>query len=113
MTKKKIALLNKVMSGMFCAVTTDDFITQNPVNKKFYLRGNVLTDGQVKEIMAEAQTIMATTLWKTLVKEMVFESNQRMFEKAKDIDDMVFGKAMLYCLDVMNRKLQNLSKLIP
>ena len=46
-----------------------------------------------------------------LIESMQYSANDSLFNKSQTIDDMVFAKAMLYTLDVMEKKVENISQL--
>ncbi len=110
MTPRKMAQMNRVMRSVFKAVTEEDILRN--VNNHIVYKGQPITPEFAKELSAEAQMIMNTNLWKMLTDEMVYEAQQIMFERASSTDDMFFGKAIIWSIDVMKRKLMNLAKLL-
>ena len=88
------------MKHLYCAITEDDFVQTKDMDKAEQL--------QLKE---EAKYLREMQLWQQLSKEMKLAANERMFTKSNTTDDMIFGKAMLYTLEVMRVKINNLTKI--
>src|SRR3990167_1337753 len=62
-------------------------------------------DAEMKIMMRnDAQTYSKSVLWEVLSNEVKYLSNLRMFEKGKNEEDLIMGKAFLYALEVMNKK---------
>ena len=59
----------------------------------------------------QAEVIRSSEAWREVKKHIVLESNRLMFEKSKSTDDLFFGKAMLYNLDLLDQYLELLTKL--
>ena len=96
----KKRLLKWVVKHLFCGITEDDFVQMKKMDKPEQL--------QLKE---EAKYLQAMQLWQQLNKEMKLAANERMFTKSNSTEDMIFGKAMLYTLEVMKTKMNNLEKI--
>lgn len=76
-----------------------------------HLNGEKITKEQKEVYRDEALKILHSEIWKEVVKQLQLASNKRMYEKSETTDDMFFGKAMLYNLDLLNKYLNLLSKL--
>jgi hypothetical protein len=100
MTRIKKKIFNLLLAKLFLAVTEDTLIpTRN------------LEEGQRKELAAQARFIKESDLWKRMLLETKRKAQQQMFEKSMSWDDMYFGKAMLYVIDMLDKRLEALSKL--
>lgn len=109
MEENKVKQLNHIMKDMFNAITEDDFLKVS--GGELIYNQQVVPKAAINELVSEANMIMNSGIWKMLLNEMKYESQKLMFEKAQTIDDLVFGKACLYMLDVIERKLFSISKL--
>lgn len=96
--KNKIKILNTILAEFFCAVIPS------------HVGSKGLTTEQKEHFGKEANMILNTDVWKWLKLEMEEVARKRMFDEAQSIDDMVFGKALLYELDVLQLKLIHLTK---
>lgn len=105
-----MAQMNRIMRSVFKAVTEEDILRN--VDNRIVYQGQPITPEFAKELSVEAQMIMNTNLWKMLTDEMVYEAQQIMFDRANTTDDMFFGKAIIWSIDVMKRKLAKLSQLV-
>jgi hypothetical protein len=108
--KLKIAALNKVIKELFNGITEEDILKVLP-DGTFMVADKVLPASAKNDIITGAQALKEMLVFQVLLKDMKHLANKMMYENSKDVDDMVFGKAMLYNIDVLERKIDNLSKL--
>lgn len=102
-------LLNIILKDIFKAITPDEVLQYK--GGKFYVQGEALPDEMKSKLIAEAQTIKQTALWDYLIKDMQHVASKKLYNEAQSDDDMFFGKAMLFAVEVIRNKLDNLSKL--
>lgn len=67
----------------------------------YKLAGKSLTPQQAANLHTEAQVIAKMGLWKIMTETLRHTAHLKMFSKAENFDDMKWGKAMLYNIDVM------------
>jgi len=101
--------LNKVVKNLFNGVTEDDVLQQN--GKQILKKGKPLSKAEVKAYSVEAQDILKTKVWEEIYNSLRLAANKKMYEDSTSFEDMYFGKAMLWNLNVIKKKLENLSKL--
>jgi hypothetical protein len=70
-----------------------------------------MSDSDKEMLGKQAKLVKDLEVWKRIKSQMQEEAKKRMFERSKNFDDMIFGKACLYIIDVIEQKLENLSKL--
>jgi len=75
------------------------------------LHGKVLPLEETKVLAADARYILKTSLWGKLTAEVRSRATDRLVNKSLVIDDMVYAKAMLYTLDVLEEKVREISNL--
>jgi len=109
MNKIKIKLLNWIVRNLFNGITDDDILHHD--GQILYLGKNQLSLKDVKEISNGAKVIKEMYTWQLISNELKRTANQIMYEKSKDIDDMIFGKVILYVIDVIDKKLDKLARL--
>ena len=107
--KIKQKIKNHLLRRLFNTLTVDDLLVYH--NGKMYIGGKEISKDRKQSFISQAHTIAQLPLWEQLIKDMKVISNQRMFEKGTSVDDIMFGKAMLYTIDVMERKIANLRRL--
>uniref|UniRef100_UPI0011773C04 hypothetical protein n=1 Tax=Brachyspira hyodysenteriae TaxID=159 RepID=UPI0011773C04 len=105
----KDSLLNFVMKEFFNAVTEDDILREvRP--KVFIMQGREVPPEFLQSFAAEAKAIMQMGVLRELLKAMRYEANKLMYEKSTSLDDMRFGKAVLFSTVVLEKKIENLAK---
>jgi hypothetical protein len=109
MTPEKVKKLNKLTKHLFNEITADDFLRQE--GKSFYIGKNLVPQETVKEFAAAARVILDTRLWKQMSRDIKYECNKRLFTESVTVDDMFFPKGALWMLDVIERKMEKLSRL--
>lgn len=101
--------LNRLLQNLFNAVTEDDFLQIKPSGA--YMGTQKLSPSTINSYIEQASTILQMELWSVIVKQMQLAANKRMYVESTSDDDLIFGKAMLYALDVLQKKLYNLSNI--
>jgi hypothetical protein len=102
-------ILNKLLSHLFNAVTENDILRSE--GQGLTRNGQPLTNAQVEELRNGAQTLETFYVFQQLLTDMKHAANERMYQHSRSDDDMVFGKAALWTIDVLERKIESLSKL--
>lgn len=105
----KLRLLNLILKRVFNSVNEEDVF--RIVGSKAFVGRNEMSQSDQQQILMDARFIKESVYWKLLLDDMRFSANDRIFNKSTSMDDVVFGKAVLWCLDVMDSKLSNLSKM--
>ena len=102
--------MNLLVKHLFNTITVDDLIRPNGKGG-YQVRGVELKSEDIHILKDDARVFRESIIWKVLKMDMQQAANERMFEKATAPEDLIFGKAMLYTLDVMERKMQSLQDL--
>jgi len=95
--KKK--LLNFLLKNLYCAILEEEILPWKSMTPE---EKGILID--------EATLIASSRLFMRLTQSMKHSAHQRMFEKSKSWDDMYFGKATLYVIAILERRIAVLSK---
>lgn len=84
------------------------FIQQDKAGKtiKMQLGTDIITESQRKMLHEEAKMIVNTRLWSVITNSTVEHAKQRMFELSKTNEDMLFGKGILYTVDLQKKLVQ-------
>lgn len=107
MLKRRI--LNWLLSHLFNAVTEADGLVYS--DGKFYNQGIEIPPEQADKLTSEAYQIQHTTLWPLLLSSMKWAANKKMYLDSSSDSDIVAGKWMLYTIDIIEKKIINLSKI--
>ena len=75
-----------------------------------YLGENKITEQEFNNIKEEVAYITKTRIWDILTNTLGDIARQTMFEKATNFDDMRWGKAILYAIDVQEKIMKIFSK---
>lgn len=105
----QVEFINYLVKDLFHAVTTEDVIRVKGPN--VFIDGVALTNGDKMELINGAKALRELMVWNVLMREMRAVAGRRILEDSKTIEDIVFGKAMLYALDVLEKKVEHLSVL--
>jgi hypothetical protein len=97
------------LNHLFNSITEKDILRWN--GNSFIIGDKILPDTDSYDIISGADGIRNSLVWQLIVKDMKGASNKMMYQKSESTDDMIFGKACLYMIDVMESKLDNLSKI--
>jgi len=109
MRRYKVIIANYLLKHLFNAITEEEILKHN--GKKFIVGGKELPEADYRDITSGARAMKEMYVWKMLSKEMKWNANKDIYQKSQTIDDVLFGKAVLYTLDVMEKKLDKLSQL--
>ncbi len=113
MIPKKVKKINelKVLQDLFNAVTENDILFQPKGSKDLYYRGKKLSPEIRAKMISDANLLKTMDLWSILLDCMKYEANKKIFNEAIDGDSLIFPKAMLYTVDIFQKKVDNLSQL--
>lgn len=106
----KHKILNLVIKHLFNGVTEQDVLKVDR-SGKMYHRGQPLPAKHVESLASSARLIRELDVYKYVLTDMQYTANKRMYVDGTNTDDMLFGKAMLYCLEVIDLKFKNLSNM--
>ena len=78
---------------------------------KLYFKDKELTKEQVVSLVAQANELKNMDVFRLLMNEMKYLCNKKMYYESESTDDILFGKAALWFIDVLEKKITNLSNL--
>lgn len=105
----QVEFINFLVHDLFNGVSTDDVLKVTGPN--IISRGKILSSGDKMELINGAKAIRSLVVWRVLLDEMKEIAGKRIYESSKTIEDITFAKAMLYALDVLEKKVEHLSNL--
>jgi len=103
--KRKVA--QWCLKHLFCAVTDDDILEVQ--NNSVVLFGEKLNREEIQSLSRFAQSLQDSRLWHALTQKIREKANKQMYEKSTSTEDLFFGKAMLYNLDVIEKFIERLA----
>lgn len=94
----KRRLANYLLKNVFNAITEDDVLPWGE-----------MTLAEKKMLIAEARMIKNSLLWKRIITQTKLRAQKQMFEGSKSWEDMFFGKATLYVIDLIDKRIKKIS----
>lgn len=111
---KKIILnkiLNYVLSNYFKALTEEDIFVSNKKNGKIYIKGREVEEKYRIKLSKDADKIVNSKMWDLIKNECEYQANLKMFQTSGRDMDLLFGKAMIHSIKVLDIKLKQLSSM--
>jgi hypothetical protein len=105
----KYWLAKQIVKKIFISVTEDDILTV--VGKRMYRHGFEVTPQEAHSIVSGAKGLQNLETWKIIIDDTRFMLNKQIFDKAQTADDLLFARGGLWALEVLEKKVRNLSKL--
>lgn len=102
-------LINYLVKHLLVAITEDDIILIT--GKDYLFKKRKLSNGEVIQLKEEARSFNKSLLWYCIKNEVGWLASRQMFDEMKVADDMVFGKAMLYDIDIIKKYITRMSQL--
>ncbi len=116
MRNTKVWVLNRLLRHLFCAITPNEGLRLASLDQK--TRAGTLKRNEKEvprpealELASEARFVLKAKVFAEVLERMKHEAYKTMFEKSKNVDDMVFGKAMLYNVEVLRQKFEQIAKI--
>jgi len=99
----KNKIKNWLLKSLLKTVVVGDIVTLNTKTKEIFIDGNKIDQGEAEAIREEAKYLEKTRIWALIIGSLNDQARERMFEKAVTIDDLLFGKALLYTLSIQKQ----------
>jgi len=109
MNKIKLIAINWVVRNLLKSITEEEVLRPDKKGGIIY-RGRTLSKEMRDRLQDEAEMLENSYTLKFILEDMEYLANKTMFEKSSKFDDLLFGKAMLYTIDVLKKKIHNLAK---
>lgn len=103
-------LINFIAGKLFKLVIEEEILATNRAGQLCF-NGVPLTQDQKATLKSQADTIRSSELWRLLVKDMTFVANKKIYFESKSENDIMFAKCTLWTLDVICKKIDNISSL--
>lgn len=105
--KKKIT--DWLVKDLLRSITEEDVLRRGK-DGIIRARSKKLSKEMVDQLQNEAEYINNSITFQLLMDDMEYLAHQTMFARSQSFDDMMFGKAQLYVIDVLKKKIKNLAK---
>ena len=107
--KFKCWLAKIIVKQIFLSISEDDILIIR--GNKMYRHGFEVTPQDAHSIVAGAKGLQNLETWKIIIDDTRFMLNQQIFNKAQSADDLLFARGGLWALEILEKKVRNLSKL--
>jgi hypothetical protein len=104
--KFKVRIINYLIKHLLHALNEEDVLVVS--GKDFLYKKRKLTTDEVLSLKDEATSFENSILWKLIRNDIKWSAQERMGNKAVTTDDIVFGKAMLYSINLINTFIKNI-----
>lgn len=101
--------INWLIKDLYNTIDKDDILR---VEKGVvYYKGKALDKDGIQILRENAETFKNSKIWRLLRNQVKYEANKKMFNESRVPADILFGKATLYALAIIEDKIKELSKL--
>jgi hypothetical protein len=92
-------LLHLLVRHVFQGITPKDFVDTSE-----------LSDGQYKQYCFDAKELLENFTYKAELQRLRYKQERYLVNKASTEYDLIFGKAVLYTIDMLEKRMQHLAK---
>lgn len=113
--KNEQAILQKhlarfLIGEVFNTISEEDILKIKAPNVWTH-KGKDLTEGQVNALRLEATSFNNSGLWRILKAELIYLAHQSGYVKSKTTEDQIAAKLLEYLVDVVQTKLDKMTKI--
>lgn len=98
-----------ITKNLLKAVSRDEIMVKS--GKDYLVGRHKLSPDEIMTLKEEAISLEESYLWQLIKGEVGWSANQQMFDKARTPEDIVFGKAVLYALDLIENYINRIKNL--
>ena len=109
MRKLKAQFIQYLVKNLLVGVNEDDILQITSLG--WFLNKRKLTPEEVAFLKEEAKSIQESSLWGLMHKDVRYMANLRMFEKGLVPENTLFGRAMLYDLELLRQYVDRFTNL--
>ena len=104
-------ILNYVLRYKFKALTEEDVFITNKENGIIYYKGKQIDKAHREVIAEDARKLTESRIWRLLMNECEYQASTKMFKTSGSNMDVLFGKAMLHTIKVLDTRLKQMKNL--
>lgn len=102
MEQTKEELINELIHNKLHVAVAEDIIRSNNTGK-LWVGDDLLDESSVEALRQEVNFLRKTRIWRILNETIKFDAQRRMFEQSTCWEDVMFGKAVIYTLDLIDK----------
>lgn len=96
----KARIENWLLGHLFNAVSAREIVSNDPKTGAVLVEGSPIQPSELRQLQAEIKALEGFRIWKLMSGTCRHHAEERIFRKSVSIEDVRFGKAMLYNLGV-------------
>ncbi len=109
-SKKTDKELEEKFSKLLVSVNPYEVFTSGGNGRTLYLNGKTIEENEIAELQSQVSFLKQSRLWSILNQTVRDQAMELMFTKSKTIEDLTFGKAMLFNLSIQNKIMELIEK---
>ncbi len=103
-------LENFLLRHLLKAITLEEIIGNDPKTKEIVIDGLPLKTDELRAMQAEIKAMEGFRVWKIMSATTKHHAEDKIFNKSINMDDIRFGKAMLYNLSLQESIIESLKR---
>jgi len=115
----KQRIKNWVIKDLYCSPIAQDIVTVRQVGTtgmgepiyRLFMGGEQMADAEIKSLQSDVKILEGMKIWHILTNNLTDKAKEIMFVNAKTTDDLFFGKAILYSMDLMSNINKEIKKI--
>jgi hypothetical protein len=114
--KLRVKFINWLVKDLYNAIDEENVLKVVEIKytdrtlKKVYFRGQELAPYIVSDLQRTAKEFSKSDIWRVLSAEVGYQASKTMFDTATTESSMIFGKAALWTLKVINNKIKQIAE---
>ena len=102
-------IVNYLTRNLLKAVTIEDILSIT--GKDWKVSGRKLTGEEILLLKEEAASFEKSIFWKLMMRDLKYKMTLQRFDKATTADDMMFGKALAYSIEMIETFINKIKSL--
>lgn len=98
----KERLINYILRNLFNAVTIGEIVSNHPKTGAILIEGKELTVSEIKQLQAEIKALEGFRVWTLMSQTTKYLAEDKIFNQSTNMEDIRYGKAMLYNLSLQH-----------
>jgi len=100
--------INFLVKRLFNAIEVDDVLRIK--GDDIYCKGRKIPDDRKSEVLSDANRLVKSKLWQYLCSDARYQANKKMYYQSQKFEDVMFGKAALWTIYVLEERLRDFVK---
>lgn len=102
-------ILTIKIEDLYNTIGKDDILRKE--GNSWWVGDRLIPIQEMKLIIAEAQMLKKSRLWKVLQEDVKYQANAKMFDISRNIGDLTMGKSWTWVLDCFKTRINEIAKI--